>query len=240
MIFEDKDYVRAQRELEVLIARYPTEESGRTLRYILLQRSGRDEEALQVLKADYNELPTSMLQYFLIKVLTDGGRWGELYAMAASDYKRTDITSSMRFEAFLAAFHSGMMLGEIPESEKLLTDFVVHSEDATELMRTQYLLSLKKGIEPTALIKAKIVEAAKRSLEINPVNYYVLKGLLTDQRDYIAPNALYKIVKHTYSHLDEAQKQESYGRIVFEMAGLLKKSKFPTDDEFKVWDKMMK
>lgn len=240
MIFEEKNYDQAEVELDKLIKQYPMEENGRTLRAILLQKSGRDEEALTALKADYAELGTSMLQYFVIKILTDASRWQDLYDFSVMDYNRKDIPAAIRFEAFLASIQSGMILGKVKESEKRLSSFIENATDATELMRTQYILSQKAGIEVTDTFKKQILIAAKKSLALNPINYYVIKGLLTNQLDYINRAEMQQILVGNFEELTPEQKTSSYGIVVSECITMLKNGEVPDADNFKVWDKLMK
>lgn len=240
LIFEDKAYDKALVVLDSMLQKYPFEDQGVAMKWVLYTKMGKPGDAVTFLKSAYNRRPTSAIKYLYFKSLQDNKQWDVLAKETEAYLKENPGDDADAAEAMIAWYAAVYGQGDLKGAATLLNKFTANSKDPQTLMRIAFIDKIVSGAKPDAAIAAAMFKAGEKSLTIDPVNFDLSVELIKKSWANNNKEKAKKLTEKSISVLKKDGGQQKLVSVFEQLFASLKKGVFPSDEQFKLWKNELK
>ncbi len=240
LIFKEQKYDRAMVVLDSLLQKYPFEDTGIMMKWVLYGKMNKPEEGIVYLKQAYDQHPTSTTKYLYYKVLQENKKWDVLAKETEAYLKENPGDDADASEAMIAAYAALNGKGDFQAAAALLQKFTTLSKNPVTLMRFAFINQIVPTAKLDPAVEKAMSEAGEKSLVLDPANLMLIWDLV--KRNWKNGNqvAAKKLVVKTTNALKKDKSQQKLVGILAQLAASLNKGILPQDTQFKIWEQEAK
>jgi thiol-disulfide isomerase/thioredoxin len=235
LIFKDQKYDQAMFKLDSILQKYPFEDQGVMMKWMLYGKMAKPVEGVNYLKQAYDERPTSTIKYIYYKALQENKQWDVLAKETETYLKENPGDDADAAEAMIAAFAALNGKADYNAAATLLNKFIATSKNPITLMRLAFVNQLVKADKTPPIVDVAMFKAGEKSLMLDPDNFMLVTELVKRKWKANEKAAAKKLVTKTMLSLKKEEKQQKLVGILTQLLSSLNKDVLPTEEMFKAW-----
>ncbi|WP_316818061.1 TlpA disulfide reductase family protein [Pedobacter nyackensis] len=233
---KEEDYDKAMLFLDSILQKYPFEDTGVMMKWVLYTKMKKPADAINYLKKAYDQHPTSTIKYLYYKTLQDNKQWDVLAEETKSYLKENPGDDADAAEAMIAAYAALSGKEDFKGAAALLNTFIIKSKNPVTLMRFAFIDKLVKSDKADPAVQTVMLKAGEKSLMLDPANLMLIAELVKRNWKNNDKVTARKLTARTITSLRKDASQQRLTGILEEIADMLDKDVLPTEAQFKSWE----